>query len=830
MLRSRAVRRILSAALVTIALGRAPTAGAFVWPSVPDQVARNLNADDVAERRSAAARLPELPAGLATPLVLKALGDGDVEVRLLAARAATFLRVLGAGDRVVEWLSEGDVRLRLTACDVLRLSPAPRAVAPLCRVLGDASADVRIAAADTLGMLGSQEPVPALLGHLDDASPEVREAIVRALGRIGDPRAVVPLLGKVQDSAPLVRRMTVRVLGDLADDRATSALLLALRDNSDDVRVEAIDSLGRLGSPDATTAIAPLVEQRDAGRVQEAAVQALGWIGSARAVDALLIALQSDDPTSDRSSCRAALARIGSPAIPKLVAAIQQSSSDVVTAGAALVLGELRAIAHANVIVEAMQRGQLPSSFGLRALGRMRHSSVQPHVLERLDDPSAAVRRAAIDAANNLLEPDRRDGLAVDPIVARLSESRLPDDERVALTRLLGRTGSHRAKPTLIALAKSEDVLVRRAALEGLGEIGSAGQDAGLMEALADNDPEIRFGAAIALSKVAAPSTAPALLDRMTIASEQDRAAVGIALSGALANATDATVVARVVAALDRVSLSGRDVLLEGLGRARAAEAGEALAVLAANSLAADDRRKVAEALAGHPKRIPTLRAMLRDVDPSVQANAVWSLGIVGDATDAHRLARLVDHADVAVAGNAVAALGKLASRGVSVDVTPLCGALGSTRAYVRANALAALRAAGKRCGDGARARAMIVSDDAPVVRSRAAWLLRDVPAQDVLADRRALRRCLLDDPSGQVASACREPRPGASAAGRASDPVLAFVVPDGATAPVGRAPFALVMADGLMRLGLADRRGGVFECQAPRGQLELAVPATLVP
>jgi hypothetical protein len=49
-----------------------------------------------------------------------------------------------------------------------------------------------------------------------------------------------------------------------------------------------------------------------------------------------------------------------------------------------------------------------------------------------------------------------------------------------------------------------------------------------------------------------------------------------------------------------------------------------------------------------------------------------------------------------------------------------------------------------------------------------------------------------------------------------------------GSAEPAPRAPFALLRADGLMRLGLTDRRGEVFELDAPRGYVSLAVPAPL--
>jgi hypothetical protein len=58
---------------------------------------------------------------------------------------------------------------------------------------------------------------------------------------------------------------------------------------------------------------------------------------------------------------------------------------------------------------------------------------------------------------------------------------------------------------------------------------------------------------------------------------------------------------------------------------------------------------------------------------------------------------------------------------------------------------------------------------------------------------------------------------------------LLVLVVPDGASQPVARAPFTVVLPDGTMHLGLADRRGAVFESKVPAGDVELGVPAPLV-
>lgn len=816
----------IAAALLAASLATTAPLRASVWPTVVERLCRSLASDDVAERRAAAGQLRELSAAVATPLVLQALDDSDAEVRLSAARAAVELRLAPAGARVVPWLAEADARLRLAACEVIELAPDQAAVAPLARVLGDANDAVRLAAANTLGAMGTAEAVPSLLGHLDDASPDVRAAIVSSLGRIADPRAVVPLLGKVQDGVPEVRRITVRVLGDLGDRRASSALLLALRDKSPAVRIDAMDSLGRLGATDATSAIAPLALDSSSPRVQAAAIDALGRIGTPVAIEALMSALDHDDPLAELSPVRAALMRVGDAAVPELVRALH-SGSPTSRAAASLVLGSMRRVEHTRLIIEAMHRGQVPATVGLRALAAMNDVAALPSVLEMMASPSASVRLASMKTAAVLLQPSNRDGRAVDPIVAQLTDPARTDEERVALTTLLGRTGAQRAAPMLMTLAQSNDRNVQLAAIESLGHLGPAQQQQMLLKLLDDPDADVRLASAMALARLADGSLVSALVERLTQASEQDRLAVGLALTGASAGVRDDAAVQLIEQALVEARESMRDVLIEALGRAPVARAGKALAAVASTSSSADDRRKAIEALANHPDMVQQVRASLSDADPTVQAVSAWVLGQVGEESDASRLQALLAHRDVTVAGNAAAALGRLSARHRG-SVGPLCQALDDARAYVRANALAGMQVAAQRCGEGQRERAMLMTDSSALVRARAARLIKAIAAQDAAADRRALRRCWLDDRYGEVARACDDDELQAHQQAGKTEPVTIFVVEDGQTVPRPRAQFALVLADGLMRLGAADRRGAVTEVRAPRGPVELAVVAEL--
>jgi HEAT repeat protein len=871
---------VVAGAAPAAALPLHPPLAPFVWPNVPERIARGLASQDPAERRQAAQEIGKLPAELAKPLVRKAMADEDAEVRIMAASVAAKLKLEGAGDLVTAWLSEPDARVRLAACEVIRVAPTDRSITALGRVLSDPSKDVRLAAAQAMGRSSSPEATSLLLGHLDDSAPDVRGEVATALGRLGDARAVLPLVGRVQDTDQEVRRRVARALGDLTNAQAISALVIALNDSSLDVRVEAALALGRIGAAqtadparteEATVALAPFAQATSDGSrpateathaMRQASLRALGRIGSPRAIDLLVAALEGDRPDAMRTPAREALVVVGPRAVKPLVALLSGNPSTRAATGAAQALGAIRDPSAVAAIVRGMQRGTVPVTAGLSALASLGSDAALPAVLELLSDQGTNVRLEAIRAAGELLDPSRPDGRAVDPIILALGDAGLSVEERLGLVEILGKTGSPRAAPTLVGLASTKPASVRRAVLVALGNLsqGSKAVDEKLLEALDDDLGSVRTDAAIALSRVGTPALAGTLLDRLLRSAEQDRAALGLALAGVLGRSTDGAVAERVQRAIGSAPSSARDALIEGLGRMKGAEALAALRAHVGGPL--DDRRKIAEALGGHGSSAGAeLERLALDPDAAVRANAAWSLGFAGDQAAAKRIGAMLKDPDVTVAGNAAASLGRLAGRLARPEVArPLCASMKDARAYVRANALAGLDLAGTSC-DEASVADLLVSDPSDIVRLAAAThLLRIVastpaapasappptspvasPAQktDVAASpkpaaapgalaRRALQRCNSEEPVFRVSQRCERAAPPPPGAHSRAFPLTVFIVPDGGDSPQARAPFALVRPDGTLRLGLADRRGAVFEASVPEGDVELAVPAPL--
>jgi len=809
------VRRSTLALIASLLCSSLP-AEAVLWPSTIAHIEHDLHAPDVDVRRRAAQSLRDLPASTGSRLSRAALDDSDVEVRLTALDACLAFGVPALGDHLVPWLTDGERRLRLAAAEALAESPTPRAVAPLGRALGDADPGVRSAAAAALGKSGAPEATLALLGHLDDAAPEVRRDVARALGELGDVRAVTPLIGKIQDARPIVREGVAQALAQLGDSRAVSALVLSLHDADDAVRVAALDALARIADPGSVPSIAAVLHA-STERVRSAALTALSHIDAPAALRSLIDELGPDDPGRPRSEVVSALGSAGARAVPALRACLGAESEPDKVDGCALALGETHDRSAAPALREALGRGVLRPLAALDALAQLGAPESLPTVLEYLSDGDALVRHAAVAAAKSLLDPRHPDGRAVEPLSRALEKARAQRAEQADLLELLGQTGAPRAALVLLPFAATgDDIAIRTRALTALGFVGEAGQVPLLLAALDDDSGSVRLAAALSLGRLPLEGRADDMIHRFEQSSEQERPLLALALGGLASHTRDRFVVERLEKALSLARGGDRDALLELLGRVQLPEAVAALDRVVAASGLSNDRAKYAEALAAHPNERARLLPLLADTSGAVRANAAWSLGEIGTPAESSAVLNAFSDPEVNVAGNALEAFARISARARTTIAPQVCKVLSSPRPTLRALALRSLLLTRERCEHGEELAAL-ERDRSDFVRQSAAALLRDVPATK--RDAEALARARDRDPSGAVAAEC-EARPRALAAGTEATSIV--VIPPGEDVPVPAQPFGLLRADGLVRLGISDRRGQVFESAAPRGPLSL--------
>jgi HEAT repeat protein len=818
MLRTHARRFGCSVSLALVLLSGA-RARAAIWPSAVARAERALAASEVTVRLAAVADATELPRAAARRLLLRALDDVDPQVASSALELLLRLETQNVTERVVPWLSGPEKRLRLSAALALAVAPAPSATAALGRALGDSDAEVRAAAAAALGASRADAAVLPLLGHLDDSVPEVREAVANALGAVGDARAVLPLIGKIEDPRPSVRAAVARALGALRDPRSASALLLALRDSDKSVVIAVVRALGALGEG---AAVAPLGALLGAGadpETRRAVLLALGRIASVEAGQALVKELGVDEPGREREAVLEALGLSPASFASPLRACLDAALDPVLAEGCALGLAEVHAASASPNVRAALDRGRVSAKVGLSVLGRLGDARALSAALERLTVPDAETRAAAMDAAERLLSPKDADGRAVEPLARALSARAVSRRERLRLVALLGRTGSERALSTLLPLLQStSDPALAETTAAALGSIPGRATARALLAALGADEPRVRRAAALSIRRSRSPELLAPLLDLLARGGQADRALAYLALPGPISASEDDAQLERAARLLERTLGSERDDLLEALSASSRAPVRSALLRLGGGA-DFSDRAKVAELLAAQPEPSALVR-LARDGDPRVRANASWSLGFVPPSAAPAARAALrqgLDDPDAAVVGNSAVSIGRLARAGGGRAAPALCGALlRDARSSVREQALRGLALAHESCGDGSVSQLLARDPRARVRRAAAEAILRAAPQA---SERRLLASCEESDTHALVAETCGGPaRPEPAE----TEPTTVLIVATPGADPTPRAAFALLWADGSLRLGSADRRGGVHEPRAPKGSVEL--------
>lgn len=309
-------------------------------PAVPDLLGAMEDAGPASR-----ARMAEALASTGVPAVPLLLA---LIVRASPALQGSIARAIGRTDNglfeaVLPALHHERPAIRCAAVIALR-GMGRKAIPPLSEAIRDRNPTVRREAAGALATLGwapddlaekvlfyylledweelaklQRAAVPVLLKALESKEPRIRGESARTLGKIRDARAIPALIKMMADTQVNVRVRAAEALGAMGDDRAKPPLVEALNDPCHQVRMEAAWALDRLdwiprsdleraeyliareqwnelvrmGRP----AVPPLVRALEVeySGVRTGASEALRQLGQP-ALDALTAAMQSENP------------------------------------------------------------------------------------------------------------------------------------------------------------------------------------------------------------------------------------------------------------------------------------------------------------------------------------------------------------------------------------------------------------------------------------------------------------------------------------------------------------------------------------------------------
>jgi HEAT repeat protein len=181
--------------------------------------------------------------------------NGDPRIRRYLSMVLGSLGDRRATPLLVEALNEKDIETRIYALLALAELRDPAAVPHIAPLVKDEEKDVRKTAVFTLGSIGDASAVPLLVESIEDQTPDVRFNAGIALSRFGDKRALVVL-------REMLDRQHLNNIRDMREDQKEEAMIVA------------IGAYSRLAGADARVELEKLANDPSL-RVQAAAKSAL---------------------------------------------------------------------------------------------------------------------------------------------------------------------------------------------------------------------------------------------------------------------------------------------------------------------------------------------------------------------------------------------------------------------------------------------------------------------------------------------------------------------------------------------------------------------------
>jgi len=434
---------------------------------------------------------------------------------------------------------------RKLALEVLGAVRHPRSLPIAIRALHDGDRNVRAAAAEAIGQIGGDDGALALLSLLAEEDRFLRLVALEGLNRLERPIPFDRLSVLLSDK--IVRPAAVAALARADDQRAFVALVEALGDPSRQVGEAALRALAaqlRNDEENANSIGAALqaISTRGRERVtsstatgdvhsQRAALSLLALVSDTAAIDALIRALADDSLCDD---AELSLVALGERAVDQLVEAARRGES--VTRIASIRL--LPRIASANPVVLEILRESLrdsnqevvaasASAFASALGAGASPNSADVHALLR----GAASREPKV-AANALGTLRMLARIAPDVVRPHLVHVDVADDEAPVVCALLAVVGGPEHLSWLSRAVSAESARTRKAAVEALGEIGGAAAATAVQFALTDEVQEVALAAVKALGRARdanreAPGVVPLL---RLIGSSEDKAIVAAAI------------------------------------------------------------------------------------------------------------------------------------------------------------------------------------------------------------------------------------------------------------------------------------------------------------
>lgn len=327
-----------------------------------------LASSESADSRARGAMLLCNFAEIGEPFLLDTLLlDIDAGVRKIAMKAAVKHKAEIAMPRLGAALNDPDCAVRGAAVMAIAEFSTPMLVEDLLGKLGSSGETLDYVIIRSLGIMEAKTAENSLVKYLgkESLSNRIVYVLLDTLGKIAASSASGIICNRYLSSSDQdIRRLAVETLGRLGDSSSLKAVESSLKDSHWSVRVAAVQVLGKLGGICEIPLLIRLMNDSD-NMVRKSAIIALGDIRSHAAIPALVQQLDDMDMSKYVFS---SLLKFGREILPWLHRHMMKNYNQ-------------------EIVVRLVD---LVGKIGDR-------KSVEP-LMELLEDPSPAVRLAAIDS------------------------------------------------------------------------------------------------------------------------------------------------------------------------------------------------------------------------------------------------------------------------------------------------------------------------------------------------------------------------------------------------------------------------------------------------
>jgi len=371
-----------------------------------------------------------------------------------------------------ELLGDKDWRVRKTIVDGLVRDSRPEIIQGLLESLADAeNAGKRNSATEALVRIGEPAILPIVTRLRAEEDIDVRLSLVNLIGDLRSREGFEILVELLENETDInVASSIISSLGKYRDATALPHLMRALRTREDLwLKFHVVEALGEIGDRSALPAILPLYGEKS---LRKPVLEAVGKIADVGTVNFLLRIIAEEEKLN--LTALRALVRIAEASKPRIVEQAERQ----------LIQSRFRESFPRQKVVPLIEHLRTTpkrevKAFILKFLGWTGDESALPVLLQHLDHPdtSEVAAQALIDFGPT----------AIPAILSTLQNEE--EDEIVSLLlRVINVIGGREAIPSILQFLDHDNPMIRRLALETLGEIPDPSAMDYLLAKLDDSD------------------------------------------------------------------------------------------------------------------------------------------------------------------------------------------------------------------------------------------------------------------------------------------------------------------------------------------------------